>query len=254
MVRYSSYVICGTPRSGSTLLCEMLFSSGIAGRPNSFFRPQSILEWADRWDVDRTNGIDDKDFDQRYFAAMLREGTNNTGVFGLRLMWDSVGEAIARLSRVNGGPADLVAQLQAAFGSTLYIHLSRQDKLAQAISRVRAEQSGLWHLAADGSVYEGAATPRPTLYDPDHIAAMLNERKSDDAAWEDFFANHRITPVRLVYETMTSDPQLALASILDALGLDADVAKTVSARTAKMASSTSREWAERFRKETGLEG
>lgn len=252
MPQYSSYVICATPRSGSTLLCEMLHSSGIAGRPNSFFRPQSILEWADHWGVDRTNSIDDKDFDERYLAALLQEGTNNTGVFGLRLMWDSVGEAITRLSRVNGGPADLVAQFEAAFGPTLYIHLSRQDKLAQAISRVRAEQSGLWHLAADGSVYEGTATPQPTIYDAARITALLDERKSDDAAWEAFFASHRIEPIRLVYETMTANPQLALASILGALGLDADVAKGVSVGTRKMAGGTNNEWAERFLRETGL--
>lgn len=252
MPQYPSYVICATPRSGSTLLVEMLFSTGIAGRPNSFFRAQSILEWADHWGVDRTNGIDDKEFDQRYLAALIQEGTHNTGVFGLRLMWDSVGEAITRLSRVNGGPADLVAQFEAAFGPTLYIHLSRQDKLAQAISRVRAEQSGLWHLAADGSVYEGTATPQPTVYDPHRITTVFNERKSDDAAWEDFFTSHHITPVRLVYETMTADPQLALASILGALGLDAEVAKGVSVGTAKIPSSTGREWADRFRQETGL--
>ena len=254
MARYSSYVICATPRSGSTLLCEMLFSTGLAGRPNSFFRPQSILEWADYWGVDQTNGIDDEEFDQRYLAALLQEGTHNTGVFGLRLMWDSVGEAMRRLRRVDGGGADLAEQLEAAFGPTLYIHLSRQDKLAQAISRVRAEQSGLWHIAADGTVYEGTATPQPNVYDAARIAALFEERKSDDAAWEAFFAAHHIEPIRLIYETMTANPQLALASILGALGLDADVAKGVSVGTRKMASGTSSEWADRFRRETGLAG
>jgi len=29
-----AYVVCATPRSGSTLLCEMLADSGIAGRPS----------------------------------------------------------------------------------------------------------------------------------------------------------------------------------------------------------------------------
>ncbi|HMF66717.1 MAG TPA: Stf0 family sulfotransferase, partial [Phyllobacterium sp.] len=36
-----SYVICGTPRSGSTLLCDLLESTGIAGRPASYFRSES---------------------------------------------------------------------------------------------------------------------------------------------------------------------------------------------------------------------
>lgn len=252
MPQYSSYVICGTPRSGSTLLVEMLISTGIAGRPNSYFREQSVADWADRWGVDRTHGIDDAQFDARYVPAMLRAGAGNTGIFGLRLMRGSVGDAIRRLVRLNGGPADLTAQFEATFGPTIYIHLSRQDKVAQAISLVRAEQSGLWHLAADGNVYEGTEAPQPNVYDASRIGAVLAELNSDDAAWEAFFTGHRIKPVRLVYEMMTTNPQLALASILAALGFDAEMAKGVSVGTAKMASSTSREWAERFGKKPGL--
>lgn len=250
MPQYSAYVICGTPRSGSTLLCEMLASSGVAGHPNSFFREQSIANWADRWGVDRSEGIDDAAFDARYIPAMLQAGSNGTGVFGLRLMRASVDDAIRRLARLNGGPADLVAQCEAAFGRTLYIHLSRRDKLAQAISLVRAEQSGLWHLASDGSVYEGAVTPQPNVYDASRISTLVDELASDDAAWEAFFSSQGIAPVRLVYETMTADPQAALATILTALGLDAAIAKSVSVGTRKMASGVSSEWAERFRKET----
>ena len=114
---------------------------------------------------------------------------------------------------------------------------------------MRAEQSGLWHLAADGSVFEGTASPQPTVYDAHRIAALVSELESDDAAWEDFFLSRQIEPVRLTYETMTAEPQSALASILAALGRDPEVAKGVNVGTAKMADSTSLEWADQFRKE-----
>ncbi len=253
MPQYSSYVICGTPRSGSTLLCEMLAATGVSGRPNSYFREQSIANWADRWGIDRTNGIDSVQFDRLYIPAMLRAGNNETGVFGLRLMWGSAAEAIRRLSAVNGGPADLAAQFEIALGPTLYVHLSRADKVAQAISLMRAEQSGLWHLAADGSVLEGAAAPQPNVYDGQRIAEIFIELNNDDIAWESFFASHDIEPLRLTYETVTADPQAALATIVAALGRDREAAKAVSVPTAKMGSGTSREWADRFRAETGLD-
>ncbi|MDO9356742.1 MAG: Stf0 family sulfotransferase, partial [Solirubrobacteraceae bacterium] len=32
------YIVAATPRSGSTLLCELLKGSGIAGRPNEDFQ------------------------------------------------------------------------------------------------------------------------------------------------------------------------------------------------------------------------
>ena len=244
---YSSYVICGSPRSGSTLLCEMLAATGVAGRPNSFFRVQSIMHWAERWGVPHAGGVDDAEFDRAYLAAMQREGAAGTDVFGLRLMWVSVAEASRRLDRVFGATADIAERLEQAFGPTLYIHLSRRDKAAQAVSLLKAEQSGLWHLSADGTVFEGAAAPAPTAYDAGRLAAILRERQGDDAAWADFFAARRIEPVRLVYETMTADPRLALASILGALGRDPGIARTIPVGTAKMADATNAAWAERLR-------
>src|SRR4051812_39199959 len=32
-----SYLVCATPRSGSTLLCELLSATGVAGRPQEYF-------------------------------------------------------------------------------------------------------------------------------------------------------------------------------------------------------------------------
>ena len=42
--RTDSYMICSTPRTGSTLLCELLESTGVAGRPES---GRSIPEFPD---------------------------------------------------------------------------------------------------------------------------------------------------------------------------------------------------------------
>ena len=32
-----SYLVCATERSGSTLLCELLAGTGVAGRPEEYF-------------------------------------------------------------------------------------------------------------------------------------------------------------------------------------------------------------------------
>ncbi|MDP3897052.1 MAG: Stf0 family sulfotransferase [Mesorhizobium sp.] len=250
IAKYSAYILCATPRSGSTLLCDMLAATGVAGRPHSFFRQEDIPEWADYWGVPQSDLADDPEFDRAYLAAMLRDGTGDTGVFGLRLMWASVADATRRLDRLHPGLPDAPARFEKAFGPTLYVHLSRRDKVAQAVSRIRAEQSGLWHLGADGTERERTAPPRPAAFDADRIAALVAELQADDAAWNDFFAAHRIEPLRLTYETMAADPQPALANILSALGRDPELARTVHPGTAKLANDTSREWADRFRKAT----
>jgi len=252
--RYSSYIICGTPRSGSTLLCGMLAATGVAGRPNSYFRQQNILDWARSWGVPPPQGPDDVEFDRSYIAAMLRAGKGGTDVFALRLMWPSLDEAAGRLGRIRGEPADAAVLFEETFGPTLYVHLSRLDKVSQAISLVRAEQSGLWHVAPDGTVLEGAASPRPITYDADRIGALVAELEADDAAWADFFATRQIEPLRLIYETMTADPRRALADVLSALGCDPEVAGTIDVGTAKMADATSLAWAEQYRRDRGAQG
>jgi trehalose 2-sulfotransferase len=252
--RLRSYIICGTPRSGSTLLCEMLSATGLAGRPNSYFREQDIARWADQWGVVPPNGPEDADFDRSYLNAMTREGSAGTGVFGLRLMWGSVEEARRRLGRVYASKADVVDLFREAFGPTLFIHLSRVDKVAQAISLIRAEQSGLWHLNADGTVLEGSATPQPVAYNAKRIASLISELRSDEAEWKRFFAERHIEPLRLTYETMAADPRNSLALVLPALGRNPDAARDITIKTAKMGGDQiSRDWADRFTRENNVQ-
>ena len=56
-LRTTSYLICSTPRTGSSLLCDALTATGVAGRPEEYFqfrartgfprRPQEYFEGAD---------------------------------------------------------------------------------------------------------------------------------------------------------------------------------------------------------------
>ncbi|CAM5647389.1 Stf0 family sulfotransferase [Mycolicibacterium aubagnense] len=250
-MQFSSYIICGTPRSGSTLLCSMLAETRVAGRPHSYFRQQDVAEWAEDWGVEPARAPNDVQFDKDYIAAMRLVGTDGTGTFGLRLMWASVADASRRLDNITGGKADVTTRLEETFGPTLYIHLSRLDKVAQAVSLIRAQQSGLWHRNSDGTVLEGEETPRPVAYDGDQIGRIVGELEEDDASWANFFELRAIQPLRLTYEIMSADPQLALSKVLSALGRDPELARTIRAGTARLADATSSEWAARYRRETG---
>jgi LPS sulfotransferase NodH len=44
-----SYLICATPRSGSTLLCEALRITGLAGNPDEYFGPMHVKRWNEEW-------------------------------------------------------------------------------------------------------------------------------------------------------------------------------------------------------------
>lgn len=200
---YASLILCATPRSGSTLLCDLLAATGLAGRPASFYRREGIDEWAERLGVPPGEGAA---FERAYLEAVRRKGTGDTGVFALRLMWSSLPELSARLAQLFPGLSSDAARLERAFGTPLYLHLSRRDKVAQAVSRLKAEQTGLWHLAADGSERERTTPPQAPRYDGDRLAAFAAEAEADDAAWTTWFAQQSIAPLRVHYEDVSAIP------------------------------------------------
>src|SRR5215213_3769543 len=104
-----SYLICTTPRSGSTLLCELLEGTGVAGRPDEYFQqlratgmpmtPRDYLDGVAAGLVpppaDHDGNGDDlsvydprrfADFEQ-YVAWVRRRATTPNGVFAAKIMW-----------------------------------------------------------------------------------------------------------------------------------------------------------------------
>lgn len=243
---YGALILCASPRSGTTLFCDLLTATGVAGRPASYYRVEDIAEWAARMGVAPGEGAA---FERAYLDAVVKRGTADTGTFALRLMWPSLAELTARLELVFPGLADDAARLEAAFGAPLYVHLSRRDKVAQAVSRLKAHQTGLWHMGADGTERERTAAHQAPVYDFERIAGFVAEAETADAEWNRWFARHGITPVRVSYEDVAADPRAALAEVLAALGRDPALAQGAEIRTAKMANAESRAWASRFERE-----
>ena len=155
-------------------------------------------------------------------------------------------ETRERLNSAFGGHADVACQLEQAFGPILYIYLSRLDKVAQAVSFVRAEQTGLWHVAADGTERERTAPASAPVFDAQSIVRSRDDLVFDDRSWSYFFDQHAIEPMRLTYERLAADPRSALAEILVALGRNPTSALGVCAATAKMADGLNEEWAQRI--------
>ncbi len=72
------YIICGTPRTGSTLLCDLLASTKTTGNPNSFYRRQSISWWAEEWNLPNLDMVSEKDFNAAYLNAAIEVGKGET--------------------------------------------------------------------------------------------------------------------------------------------------------------------------------
>ncbi|POF30050.1 Stf0 family sulfotransferase [Roseibium marinum] len=249
MSRYDSYVICTSPRSGSTLLCKLLLATGVAGNPGSYFHKASISDWLRSFELVPEETVGETETLDMVFRAAIAKGSLATGIFGLRLQRHSFDFFVRKLAVRHPDLATDRDRFQAAFGRTLFIHLTRTDKIEQAVSYVKAEQTGLWHKAPDGTELERLAPPRAPVYDADEIARCFERFAAFDLDWKNWFKTQGIEPLRITYEALSYDPSAALGEVLEALGLDRGHADGIAPGVAKLADETNQEWGARFRRE-----
>lgn len=246
MAKTQSYILCTSPRSGSTLLCKLLAATRQAGKPESYFHDPSLEDWLHEYGLTPDPSASEQNKLAAVFAAVRTRGAAGTGLFGLRLQRGSFDYLAQKLGVLHAGHSSDAARFEAAFGQTLFIHLTRLDKLEQAISLTKAGQTGLWHQAPDGTELERLSAPQEPAYDRAMIAQNLKEVSALDRAWSDWFAQEKVEPLRITYEELSHDPQGVLMTALEALGVNRKAAQNVRPGVAKLADEQSRLWKQRF--------
>jgi LPS sulfotransferase NodH len=255
----TSYLLCATPRSGSTLLCDLLQATGIAGRPEEYFealrgtgrprQPREYFEGVDDPDVidllprsEPPVGVD-VPFLER-LGAVVRQATTPNGVFGAKVMWGYYDDLQARLAQLPALSAlDAAARLERVLGDVRYVHVRRRDVVAQAVSLWRAVQTRAWRADEDGAARE----PAYAFAGIDHLVRML---RSHDDRWRRWFAARAIAPLGLSYEDIAADPPAVVMRTLDHVGIASELTDSVPApRLRRQADDVSREWVERYRRE-----
>jgi LPS sulfotransferase NodH len=199
-----SYVICATPRSGSSLLCEALQSTGVAGRPDEYFWHPPF--WQEQWDIPKV---------ESYVGDVRRKGTTPNGVFGVKLMWHYFNDLLPRLAAVADLPeADPAAIVSATFPNPRYLWLTRRDKVRQGISWYRALKSNAWR-----SSDPHAGPEAEPAFNYLEIEELVEQAVKGDLSWQAYFQRHRIEPLMLTYEDFASAPENAALEILRHLDL-----------------------------------
>ena len=242
-----SYLVCATPRSGSTLLCALLAGTGVAGRPEEYFEclwrtglPRQPREYFGGVDDAGVLALlaptDPRDADRSDpFPSALERGTTGNGVFGAKLMWTHLLDLAERLER----PAE-PALLAERLPELRYVHVTRGDKVAQAVSLWRAVQTRAWRagdVKEEGvAVYHGGAIG--------HLVAQLTEQ---DEAWRAWFAANGIEPLTIAYEALAGDAPVAAGAVLEHIG--AGPAEIPQPPLRRQGDDRSARWVERFRAE-----
>jgi trehalose 2-sulfotransferase len=268
-----SYLICATPRSGSTLLCAALDGTGIAGHPEEHF--EVLLETGRRRQprdyFQRSNDpevwalLDDPEFRdvlgeyggrysehparrdpywsppdfQRLVERALSKGTTQNGVLGTKIMWAYFRDFV-RLARRRGlqdvRPCEVPAAVLPNLGQFVWMH--RRDTTRQAVSLWKALQTQQWRRDSDEDI--GGRGLRFSFAAIDHLKLRIDEH---NAAWQDFFDKCGVEPIEVVYEDLVEDYEGTVLWLLDGIGVSipGDFA-VVEPKMRRQADELSEEW------------
>jgi LPS sulfotransferase NodH len=254
-----SYLVCATPRSGSTLLCETLAATGVAGRPEEYFEalldtglPRQPAEYFDPGADEVTGGRlptprRGRPLTSAQVVARLRDalerGTTPNGVFGAKMMWGYLGDFLRGMRGAGLAEADDARLLGAAFPRLRYVHVARDDKVGQAVSLWRAVQTQAWRHDGDEA---GAAEAVYRFAAVDHLVALLTEH---ERAWGAWFAAHGIEPATVRYEELAADPGRVARRVLEDLGIEPPPAGVAAPAMRRQADARSQAWARRYAEE-----
>jgi LPS sulfotransferase NodH len=264
-----SYLVCATPRSGSTLLCEALTNTGLAGQPAEYFealktsglprRPSEYFTHLNDSELtallqDYTQADDPSSVStphihtdyERYLADVLEKGTTPNGVFGAKVMWGYLDDFVSHLheiTRYRNIPAPEI--FTHIFPHLHYITITRQDKIRQAISLWKAIQTQVWREEVIP-----ANQQRPPIKLTFHFAAidhLIQQIIDHEAAWQNFFAEHNIQPFAVVYEDLAQSYEATACDILRYLRIPIPENFTlIEPQMKQQADALSEEWVQRY--------
>ena len=241
----NSYIICSTPRTGSTLLCSLLKSTKVAGCPESYFRDVDFGKWALKWDLVKNR--DEPFAPEKYLKATIKAGSTNNGVFAMRIMWGSIKDVVEMINKaypsLNGNDYELIQQI---FGRVRFVYVKRNNTVAQAVSLVKALQNNVWHISNERDDSKNASQAE-LYYDFEEIDRNVKEIKEHNEEWNKWFSRNNITPYEVIYEDLIDNQSETTMDILKYLEITLPEEKIQTrASNKKLSDNINSDWINRY--------
>jgi LPS sulfotransferase NodH len=251
-----SYIVCATPRSGSTLVCHALTETGVAGRPEEYFealrhsgrprRPEEYFVGVEDPSIrdhlgERAVGSEPQPRSplwsraayDRYLEWVLEAGTTPNGIFAAKLMWGYFGDFVSLLRNVPAyRDVPLAELLSTVFPDLTFVRVVRANKVRQAVSLWKAVQTATWRedqaSAKAASLEDGDSPPyrsfieehRPQLrFHYRAIDHLLEQILIEESRWDAFFEHCGIKPMLVLYENFAADYETSTLRLLERLDL-----------------------------------
>jgi LPS sulfotransferase NodH len=212
-----NYIVCSSPRSGSTLVAQALRDMG-AGHPGEYLNP-SLMD-----DHEPNGRATFMRPTPTAYVDRIKERYTVDGVFGMKTHFMD----LARYPEI----ADNVPTL---FPDAKYISITRRNMLRQAISAARAAQTMAWT-----SELRELKKARFNYYAIlKNVIVTLREIEW----WDSFYAAHGIRPLRIVYEDLDEDYEGTMQKVVAFLGINGPIPPPP---LTKQADAQTEAWVESF--------
>ena len=193
------YLICNTARSGTNLLIRYLngCADGIQGLTEWHSHNTHALERCWQEQSEQIGAI----VHGRYLSPFLEHIRNN----GYNIT-----------------------------SETKFIHLTRVDKIRQAISKLKLNQS--------------RDTPGKFTYDKKQITKNILGFCREEHSWMEFFKSHSIRPLHISYEALDRCPQATLEKVVRHLGTRLNISDKFNEikNTGRMSNEDSEAWVDKY--------
>lgn len=278
-----SYLVCATPRSGSTLVCHALGETGVAGHPEEYFealrhsgrprRPEEYFLGVEDQSIrdhlgERAIGSEppprsplwSRAAYDRYLEWAMEAGTTPNGVFGAKLMWGYFGEFVSLLRNVpEYRDVPLAELLPAVFPSLTFVRVVRANKVRQAVSLWKAVQTANWRedqASANAASIEADGSPPYRTFIEEHrpqlrfhykaIDHLLDHLLIEEASWDAFFEHSGIRPVLVMYENFAADYENSTLNLLERLDLAPPDGFEFEPRMKRQSDGVNDDWTRRY--------
>lgn len=244
MTPSKSYIIWFVPRSGSTLLCKGLESTGIAGIPGEYFTLSKDKTLLARHQVKNYESLKQK---------LWSLGTTPNGIFGvkypLHASWHK--KLFTELWQLRGrqeAPSENDAVWDGLLPNCRHVFLMRRNKVRLAVSWWKAIQDNAWHLE------RGKSHVNPTefyeeKYDFNALVHLFKEAVLRECAMQEYFSRHGVSPLTIAYEDFVQNYEATIRSVVNFLGENQQELHIGPMHYERTADEGSEAWVQRFREE-----
>lgn len=233
-------IILSTQRSGSTMVCDDIAGTEVLGKPSEYF-----IKVIDKIILHNEEEIG------KAISEAVEKGKSGNGFTSIKIMSNQIIPIGLALQKAKICTDE---NKEKCFYNFLkdytFIRIIREDKVAQAVSRVIAYQSDVYHSAdslvgLEGMLGKVSKKRDETLlkYNSEEIKDQVNKIKAEEIFLNKFIENNNLDCRTIIYEDVIND-----RNYINELALKFGISniKLVDRRLKKISSSISSDWIKQY--------